>query len=219
MAYAMGYRACAADAAEDPTATAWALSGGAAATLTMKLKFFRTPSDLRKWFDKHHANTQELWIGYYKKGSGKPSITWPESVDEALCYGWIDGLRKSIDEVSYKIRFTPRRTGSTWSAVNIKRAGQLREKGLMQAAGLKAFQALKEYKSGIYSYEQRGDHVVEPYASIFRRNKAAWAFFQAQSPSYRKVANWFIVSAKKEETRLRRLERLIEVSAEGQRLI
>jgi uncharacterized protein YdeI (YjbR/CyaY-like superfamily) len=181
----------------------------------MKIQFFKSPGDFRKWLEKHHAATGELWVGYYKKTSGRPSITWPESVDEALCFGWIDGLRKSVDEFSYTIRFTPRRTGSIWSAVNIKRARELSEKGLMKPAGLKAFQARKENKSGIYSYEQRSDKLDEPYEKRLRQNKAAWAFFQAQPPSYRKAAGWWVVSAKKEETRLKRLESLIEYSAQG----
>ncbi len=145
-------------------------------------------------------------------------MTWPESVDEALCYGWIDGIRKSVDEVSYTIRFTPRRPGSTWSAVNIQRVQALDAQGLMQPAGLRAFQTRTENKSGIYSYEQRSDKLDAPYAERFKRNTAAWDFYQAQPSSYRKAANWWVVSAKKEETRLKRLDKLIEDSARGQRL-
>ena len=126
---------------------------------------------------------QELWIGFYKKNSGKPSITWPESVDEALCVGWIDGIRKSIDAESYMIRFTPRRRGSIWSAVNIKRVEVLTNEKRMQPPGLAAFAARRENKSGIYSYEQRGEHLPEPYAGLLRRNKKAWEFFEAQPPS------------------------------------
>ncbi|MFY9574703.1 MAG: bacteriocin-protection protein, partial [Blastocatellia bacterium] len=121
----------------------------------MKIRFFKSPADFRKWLEKHHATVEELWVGYYKKSSGKPSITWPESVDQALCFGWIDGIRKSVDELSYKIRFTPRRPGSIWSSINIKRAQQLQSEGLMLPEGLKAFQVRKENRSGIYSYEQR----------------------------------------------------------------
>src|ERR1700693_2849806 len=117
----------------------------------MKATFFRLPSDLRKWFEKHHARARELLVGYYKKGSGKPSITWPESVDEALCFGWIDGIRRRVDEISYTIRFTPRRKGSIWSAVNIGRVEELSKNRLMQPSGVKAYQARKENKSGIYS--------------------------------------------------------------------
>jgi uncharacterized protein YdeI (YjbR/CyaY-like superfamily) len=181
----------------------------------MKLTFFRTPSDLQKWFAKNHSIARELWVGFYKKSSGKPSITWPESVDEALCYGWIDGIRKSVDASSYTIRFTPRRPGSIWSHVNIKRARALAKQQRMQPNGLRAFRARKENKSGIYSYEQRRDQLEEPYASLLRKNEAAWNFFQAQRASYRKAIGWWVVSAKREETRLKRLEKLIQESECG----
>lgn len=181
----------------------------------MKLTFFKSPSDLRKWFEKHHAVEQELWVGFYKKDSGKPSITWPQSVDEALCFGWIDGIRKRVDEVSYTIRFTPRRARSIWSTVNIKRAGELNEQGLMMPPGLKAFAARQENRSGIYSYEQRSPELPDPYRRLLKKNKAAWKSFEAQPPSYRKAANWWVLSAKKEETRLKRLDQVIEDSAAG----
>jgi uncharacterized protein YdeI (YjbR/CyaY-like superfamily) len=181
----------------------------------MKIKFFKTPAAFRKWFETHHASETELWVGFYKKDSGKASITWPQSVDEALCFGWIDGLRKSIDEVSYKIRFTPRKPRSIWSAVNIKRAGELMEQGLMSPAGLTAFAAREENRSGIYSYEQRSAELPDQYGKKLKQNPAAWKFFQAQPASYRKAANWWVVSAKQEETRLKRLEKLIEDSANG----
>ena len=185
----------------------------------MKPTFFKTQPDFRRWFEKHHATTKELLVGFYKKGSGKPSITWPESVDQALCFGWIDGIRRSIDDISYSIRFSPRRPVSIWSNVNIKRAQELIDQGLMTPAGLKAFQARKENKSGIYSYEKRSEKLPDPYEKIFKRNKMAWAFFQAQPPGYRKIAGWFVVSAKKDETRLKRLTKLIEESAQGRRII
>ncbi|MGB7623577.1 MAG: YdeI/OmpD-associated family protein [Terriglobia bacterium] len=181
----------------------------------MKLTFFRTPSNLQKWFAKNHSIAGELWVGFYKTSSGKPSITWPESVDEALCYGWIDGIRKSVDAFSYAIRFTPRRPGSIWSHVNIKRARALAKQQRMQPNGLRAFRARKENKSGIYSYEQRRDQLEEPYASFLRKNEAAWNFFQAQRASYRKAIGWWVVSAKREETRLKRLEKLIQESECG----
>ena len=168
-------------------------------------RFFKTPADFRKWFQTHHASATELWVGFYKKDSGKKSITWSQSVDQALCFGWIDGLRRGIDEVSYKIRFTPRKQRSTWSAVNIKRAGELTTLGLMQPTGLKAFAAREENRSGIYSYEQRSPELPDEYAKKLRKNPVAWKFFQAQPPSYRKAANWWVLSAKQEETRLRRL--------------
>ena len=181
----------------------------------MKLSYFKSPSDLRQWLEKHHAIAQELWVGFYKKDSGRPSITWPESVDEALCFGWIDGLRKSVDEQRYTIRFSPRKSTSIWSVVNIRHSERLIEQGRMRPAGLKAFQARRENKSGIYSYEQRRDRLEEPYEGLLKKNKAAWEFFQAQPPSYRKAAGWFVVSAKREETRLQRLEKLIDDSAHG----
>jgi uncharacterized protein YdeI (YjbR/CyaY-like superfamily) len=182
----------------------------------MNPTFFRSPVELRTWFAKHHATAKELWVGYYKKGTGEPSITWPESVDEALCVGWIDGIRKTVDERSYKIRFTPRQRTSTWSAVNIKRVQVLLDEGRMQPAGLAAFEARRENKSGIYSYEQRSDRLAEPYERVLRKNEAAWTFFQSQRPGYRKAAGWWVVSAKREETRLKRLEQLVELSARGE---
>ena len=140
-------------------------------------------------------------------------------MDEALCFGWIDGIRKRVDEISYKIRFTPRRRGSIWSAINIARAQELTKKKRMSPAGLKAFAARIENKSGIYSYEQHRAELEEPYNSKLKKNKAAWNFFQTQSPSYRKAISWWIISAKKEETRLERLKKLIEISAQNKRLI
>jgi uncharacterized protein YdeI (YjbR/CyaY-like superfamily) len=185
-----------------------------AATIT----FFRTPQDLRKWFAKHAATATELWVGFYKRKSGHQSITWPESVDEALSVGWIDGIRKRVDDVSYTIRFTPRRPGSIWSAVNIKRVAVLTEQGRMRPAGRTAFEARRENRSGIYAYEQRPADLPEPYRAMLRRNKPAAAFFQAQPPSYRKVITWWIVSAKRDETRLARLEKLIDACVAGRRL-
>jgi uncharacterized protein YdeI (YjbR/CyaY-like superfamily) len=184
----------------------------------MKPTFFPTPSAFREWLEQHHAEADALLVGYYKKGSGKPSMTWPESVDEALCYGWIDGVRKSIDELSYTIRFTPRRPGSVWSSVNIQRAQVLIEQGKMRPAGVKAYEARKENKSGVYSYEQRSVDLEEPYQGLLKKNKAAWGFFQTQPASYRKAVSWWIISAKKEETRRKRLEQLQAYSAQGQRL-
>jgi len=181
-------------------------------------KFFRTSADFRSWLEKNHATATELWVGFYKKESGKPSITWPESVDQALCFGWIDGIRKRVDEMSYQIRFTPRRPGSIWSAINIKHAKELVEQRRMRPTGLKAFAARIENKSGIYSYEQRSTELSQPYAKVLKKNNAAWNFFQTQSPSYRKMIGWWIVSAKKEETRMARLAKLISQSVKGKRL-
>jgi uncharacterized protein YdeI (YjbR/CyaY-like superfamily) len=180
--------------------------------------YFRRPADLRRWFARNHGTAAVVWVGFHKVGTGEASVTWPESVDEALCVGWIDGVRKRIDERRYAIRFTPRKPGSTWSAVNIRRAEALVVQGRMQPAGLKAFAARREEKSAIYSYEQRPADLVEPYAGLFRRNRAAWRHFRAQPPGYRRTATWWVVSAKKEPTRLARLAKLVEASAQGRRL-
>jgi uncharacterized protein YdeI (YjbR/CyaY-like superfamily) len=184
----------------------------------MKIKYFKSAHDFRRWLEKNHATMQELWVGYYKKSSRQPSITWPEAVDEALCFGWIDGIRKGVDDLRYTIRFTPRRRRSIWSAVNIKRARELSDKGLMKPPGMAAFDARKENLSGIYSYEQRSANLDAPYEKRLRQNKAAWDFFYAQPPSYRKAIGWWIVSAKQEVTRLKRLEKLITESGRGERL-
>ena len=184
----------------------------------MKPKFFKTPADFRTWLEKNHATATELSVGFYKKDSGKPSITWPESVDQSLCFGWIDGIRKRIDEISYQIRFTRRRTGSIWSAINIKRAKELVRQKQIRPAGLKAFAARIENRSGIYSYEQRSTELPEPYEKLLTKSKAASNFFEKQPPSYRKMIGWWIVSAKKEETRMARLAKLISASAKGKRL-
>src|SRR5882724_4919434 len=165
----------------------------------MKITYFPTPADLRKWFEKHHETETELHAGFFKKGSGKPSITWPESVAEALCFGWIDGIRRKVDEESYTIRFTPRKRTSTWSSINIKLAQRLIEQGLMQPAGLAAFKARRENRSGIYSYEQRPANLPEPYLGRLKKHKAAWKYFEAQPAWYRKQISWWIISAKQEE--------------------
>jgi uncharacterized protein YdeI (YjbR/CyaY-like superfamily) len=184
----------------------------------MKIKYFKSANDFRRWLEKNHATTQELWVGYHKKSSKRPSVTWPESVDEALCFGWIDGIRKSVDDLRYTIRFTPRRRGSIWSAVNIERAQELCDKGLMKPPGMAAFEARKENRSGIYSYEQRSANLDGPYEKRLKQNKVAWDFFYAQPPSYRKAIGWWIVSAKQEATRQKRLQKLIEESANSKRL-
>ena len=184
----------------------------------MTPRFFKTPAAFRKWLGANHAKSKELWVGFYKKDSGKPSITWPESVDEALCFGWIDGVRKRLDDESYVIRFSPRKPSSIWSAVNIRNVERLIKEDRMQPAGAKAYKARREFRSGIYSYEQRSAELVEPYASTFKDNKAAWEFFSAQPPGYRKIMNWWIVSAKREETRCERLAKLIKASESRERI-
>ena len=181
--------------------------------------FFAIPKDFRKWLEKHHADTSELWVGFYKKDSGRPSITWPESVDEALCVGWIDGLRKSIDAHSYMIRFTPRKPGSIWSAVNTRRAKDLIELGRMAAAGLRAFEGRDPKKTNLYSFEQRKAAALDPaFEKRFKANREAWTFFQSQPEGYRRIAIFWVTSAKQEETRARRLDTLIRDSAAGLRI-
>jgi uncharacterized protein YdeI (YjbR/CyaY-like superfamily) len=179
---------------------------------------FATPAELRKWFAKHHADTQELWVGFHKKGSGKPSITWPESVDEALCVGWIDGVRKSLGDESYVIRFTPRKRTSIWSVVNVNRVAVLTAEGRMQPAGHAAFAARSHAKTGVYSFEQDTPELSAADIRAFKKNKVAWKFFEAQPPGYRRQMSWRIASAKREETRAKRLLQLIEASAAGIRL-
>jgi uncharacterized protein YdeI (YjbR/CyaY-like superfamily) len=185
----------------------------------MKPTFFPKPSDFRAWLKKNHSRVPELLVGFYKKDSGRPSITWPESVDEALCFGWIDGIRRSLDEESYTIRFTPRRPGSNWSAVNIRRARELIAAGRMQPAGMSAFEARPDDRSALYSYEQRHAGVLDPALERrFRAVKKAWDFFQAQPPGYRRTAVWWVISARKAETRESRLTTLIEDCRNGRRL-
>jgi uncharacterized protein YdeI (YjbR/CyaY-like superfamily) len=181
--------------------------------------FFETARDFRAWLLKHGATETELIVGFYKRDSGRPSMTWPESVDEALCFGWIDGVRTRIDEISYKIRFTPRKSTSTWSAINIKRVQVLQDEGRMQKAGLEAFSHRRAVKSKIYAYEQAVQAELDPNDEAqFRRNKKAWKFFEAQPPRYRHQMVWRIISAKRPETRRARLAKLIEASENGVRL-
>jgi uncharacterized protein YdeI (YjbR/CyaY-like superfamily) len=178
--------------------------------------FFATPDEFRAWLAEHHDSAREVLVGYYKASSGRPSITWPQSVDEALCFGWIDGVRRRIDDERYLIRFTPRKPGSTWSAVNVERIKELTELGLMRPAGLNAFQERAEAKTGVYAYEQRDAAALDDAEEReFSANPQAWAFFQARPPSYRTAAIWWVVSAKKPETRRKRLATLIEDSANG----
>jgi uncharacterized protein YdeI (YjbR/CyaY-like superfamily) len=179
-------------------------------------RFFGSAAQWRRWLEKNHTKAESLWVGYHKKATGKPSMTWAESVDEALCFGWIDGIRKSLGDESYKIRFTPRRPASNWSLVNTKRVKELTELGLMRPAGSAAFAARKS--EGNYSYEQRqAAAFTREQERRFRANKAAWKFFEAQPAGYRRVATWWVISAKREETRERRLAKIIDASASGRR--
>jgi uncharacterized protein YdeI (YjbR/CyaY-like superfamily) len=181
--------------------------------------FFAAPNEFRDWLAQHHASATELWVGFHRKATGRPSMTWPESVDEALCVGWIDGLRKSVNESSYMIRFTPRKTTSSWSLVNMARVAELTRDGRMQPTGLKAFAERAEAKSGIYAYEQRKHAALDAESEReFRRNRKAWKFFEAQPAGYRKTAAWYVISAKQAATRRKRLVRLISDSEAGRRL-
>lgn len=184
----------------------------------MTATFFPTSDDFRRWLTEHHREAEELWVGYYKKSTGKPSITWPESVDEALCFGWIDGIRKSIDEEAYKIRFTPRRTGSHWSRVNLERVAVLTERGRMAPAGIAAHEARDPKKSGQYSFERERARLTPAQRRELEAHPDAWAFWKDQPPGYRKQATWWIQSAKREVTKARRLATLIEDSANGLRV-
>ena len=175
--------------------------------------FFATPADFNRWLKRHHATATELWVGFHKRGSGKPSITWPESVNEALCYGWIDGVRKSLGTVSYMIRFTPRRPGSNWSEINRGKARQLIREGRMQPAGRRAFDARERSKTRRYSFENRPTSLPAAYLRLLKADPDAWAFFQTQPAGYRRTCAWWIMSAKKEETRRRRLATLLRDSA------
>ena len=177
--------------------------------------FFANQSQFRKWLQKNHKKETEVLVAFYKVGSGKPSMTWSQSVDEALCFGWIDGVRKSIDNDSYQIRFTPRKPGSNWSAVNIKKIEELTKKGLMQPAGHAAFEKRIESKSGIYSFEKEETELTPDFKKQFKANKKAWEYFQTLAPSYRKISTHWVMSAKQESTRKKRLNQLITDSRVG----
>src|SRR4051794_9787170 len=181
--------------------------------------FFATPAEIRKWLRKNHEKQSVLWVGYHRKATARPSITWPESVDEALCVGWIDGIRKRWDGESSMGRLPPRKPRSTWSAINIARVAELTRQRRMQPAGLAAFARRSEERCEIYAYEQRANAKLDAEAERrLRANAKAWAFFEAQPPSHRKLMAWWIISAKRPETREKRLVRLIEESAAGRRL-
>ena len=184
----------------------------------IKPVFFPTQKDLRKWFEKNHKKEKELFVGYYKVSTGKPSVSWSQSVDEALCFGWIDGVRKSVDEESYCIRFTPRNPKSNWSAINIKKAEDLIKLQLMKPGGFELFNLRKEEKSRIYNYENAAVEFEKSYEKKLKTNKKAWEYFQSTPPSYRKVTTRWVMSAKQEATRLKRLNELITSSANNQKI-
>lgn len=185
----------------------------------MEPTFFATQAAFREWLEKHHKKETELLVGFYKVNSGKPSMTWSQSVDQALCFGWIDGVRKSIDNESYSIRFTPRRRSSIWSAINIQKVEELNKAGLMTPEGQKAFDLRTENKSRIYSHEKKPAILDPNYESQFKMNPIAWEFFNAQAPSYKKVMTHWIMTAKQEKTRLSRLEKTIQISEQQKRML
>ena len=184
----------------------------------MRTTFFTTPTAFRRWLDRHHASAAELWLGMYKVGSGKQSVTYKEALDEALCFGWIDGVRKRIDDDAFMQRFTPRTPKSYWSAVNTKRALELQKAGRMHAAGLAAFERRDRTKTERYSFERASAAFAPEDVKRFRANRQAWAYFEAEAPWYRRVVVHWVTSAKKDETRQRRLDRLIADSAAGRRI-
>jgi uncharacterized protein YdeI (YjbR/CyaY-like superfamily) len=187
--------------------------------MSLEAIFFPTPAEFRAWLEEHHDTEAEVWVGYYKKATGKPTMTWPEAVEEALCFGWIDGKVQRIDERRHRQRFTPRRPRSNWSAVNVAKVAELREQGRMTPAGEAAFSARRDDRTAVYSYERRHEAAFDAdQEATFRSNEAAWAWFGEQSTSYRQLATFWVVSAKRPETRERRLATLVEGSAAGQRI-
>jgi uncharacterized protein YdeI (YjbR/CyaY-like superfamily) len=181
--------------------------------------FFAAPDDFRAWLAEHHETERELLVGFHKRGSGRPSITWPESVDAALSFGWIDGVRRSIDEHSYSIRFTPRKRTSIWSAVNVARVAELVKSGKMAPAGLRAFAARTPERTGVYSFERNvAARLTAAQEKALRANRKAAAFFDGQAPWYQRAAIHWIVSAKRDETKERRLAQLIADSAAGREI-
>ena len=181
--------------------------------------YFASPDQFRAWLEEHHDSATEVWLGYWKKHTGRPSLTWSQAVDEALCFGWIDGVLRRVDDERHVQRFTPRKPTSNWSAVNIAKVERLRAEGRMRAAGEAAFAHRREERSGVYSYEQRDQAAFEPeQEEHFRADAAAWEYWTAAPAGYRKMATWWVVSAKKPETRERRLGQLIADSAAGRRL-
>jgi uncharacterized protein YdeI (YjbR/CyaY-like superfamily) len=185
----------------------------------MNAIFFETQEEFRNWLEKNYKTEKELLVGFYKVGTKKPSITWSQSVDHALCFGWIDGVRRSIDDESYSIRFTPRKPTSIWSAINISKVGELTKAGLMKPEGLQAFELRKEEKSAIYSHEKELATLDPEFEKQFKANKKAWEFFNNQAPSYKKVMLHWIMSAKQEKTRVSRLEKTIRESEEQKRVL
>ena len=184
----------------------------------MKPTFFEAQAEFRQWLEQHHCETRELWVGFYRKESGRGGITYPEALDEALCFGWIDGLRKALNNSSYTIRFTPRKADGIWSTVNTRRVEELTKLGRMQKPGLAAFKNRDLQKSQQYSYERHNCKLEAAQEKKLQANTEAWEFFRAQAPWYQRTTTWWVVSAKREETRLKRLATLIEDSEKGRRI-
>lgn len=184
----------------------------------VKPKFFSSQEEFRQWLEKNHEIEKELLVGFWKIASGKPSMSWSESVDQALCFGWIDGIRRSLGDDSYTIRFTPRKPKSIWSRINIEKVERLKKQGLMRPTGLVAYERKEDDRSAIYSYENRPREFAPEYEKRFRKSKKAWNFFESQPPGYRRLMIFRVVSAKREETRLSRLEKLIACCKDGRRL-
>jgi uncharacterized protein YdeI (YjbR/CyaY-like superfamily) len=185
----------------------------------MKPTFFTSQAGFRQWLKRHHSETRELWVGFYRRESGKGGITYSQALDEALCFGWIDGLRKAVDDSSYMVRFTPRKPDSIWSAVNVRHIERLIKSGQIQKPGLTAFKTRDLKKSQLYSYERYNCKLEAEHEKKFKTNAKAWEFFRAQAPWYRRTTTWWVISAKREETRLNRLATLIEDSRKGRRIV
>jgi uncharacterized protein YdeI (YjbR/CyaY-like superfamily) len=184
----------------------------------MKPSHFQTPADFRAWLTENHARFTELFVGFHKKDSGKPSITYHEALDQALCFGWIDSVRRSVNATSYMVRFTPRKAKSYWSKINTNRANELIKRGLMQPPGAKVFAARDQATTKRYSFERETARLKPADTKQFKSNAKAWAFLQSQPPYYKRVCTFWVVSAKQESTRQRRLQSLIATSAQHRRL-
>ena len=180
----------------------------------MKPIYFKSADEFRQWLAQNHLTQKECYVGYYKVKTGKPTMSWSASVDQAICFGWIDGIRRRVDEERYQIRFTPRKADSIWSAVNIKKVAELKAKGLMKKAGLESFEKRRDDKSSIYAFEQKLVELSPEYLKAFQQNKKAWAWFKTAAPSYQKTCIWWVMSAKQEVTRLKRLGILIDCSGQ-----
>lgn len=183
-----------------------------------RLKFFKSGTDFRRWLEKNHSSADELWVGFYRKDSGKGGITYAQALDEALCYGWIDGIRKKLDDISFTTRFTPRKPNSVWSNVNVAHVSRLTQEGRMMPPGIAAYERKTDARTGVYSFERETASLDPAMVREFRKNRQAWKFFEAQPPYYRRLAAWYVISAKRQETRDMRLKRLIDDSARGDRL-